>query len=173
MTPETIARYWAKVDRRGPDECWPWTGCQQPSRNKKIFYGRISIEGRPVYAHRVGFEIAKGPILTGLKIRHKCDFGLCQNYDHLLSGTHLDNMRDRSERGRLNPNRGSQVKQAVLIEAQVAEIKWLVSQPIRRRAIADLYGVSVDVLGYIARGQTWRHVEPVEIEFALANKGRA
>lgn len=78
-SPETIAklsrpktpladRYWAKVDKRGPDECWPWTAPLLPTG-----YGQIGVHGRrPAPAHRVAYELANGPIPKGGTIDHKC-----------------------------------------------------------------------------------------------------
>lgn len=51
------------IDRRGPDECWPWMGSRFVSG-----YGRLG-SGR---AHRVVYELLVGPIPEGLTIDHDC-----------------------------------------------------------------------------------------------------
>lgn len=61
-------RFWAKVARS--DWCWEWRG--QIDRQG---YGRIREGGResPVlYAHRLSYELAHGPIPDGLHIDHLC-----------------------------------------------------------------------------------------------------
>lgn len=68
-------------------------------------YGRQSVNGRLVYAHRVAWEKANGPIPDGLLVLHRCDNPACVNVDHLFLGTQRDNMRDASRKGRLGPQR--------------------------------------------------------------------
>lgn len=52
-------------------------------------------------AHRWVWEMAYGPIIPGLVVRHKCDNRLCFRLSHLELGTVADNNRDASERGHL------------------------------------------------------------------------
>ena len=51
--------------------------------------------------HRIVYALITGEDITGLVVRHICDNPLCVNPDHLLAGTHIDNMCDRRERGRV------------------------------------------------------------------------
>lgn len=100
-TPDVL---WSKVERRGPDECWPWLGfCNHQG------YGRTWINDKGYFAHRVIYALAHGdPIesaaLRDTKgrgfVRHTCDNPPCCNPAHLLRGTHQDNMNDKVERGR-------------------------------------------------------------------------
>lgn len=65
MTPmDRLAVY---VQRGAPDACWPWTGATQANG-----YGVTTREGRAARAHRVAYEIAKGPIPEGFEIDHQC-----------------------------------------------------------------------------------------------------
>ena len=53
-------RFWAKVDKGGPDECWLWTGAL--SRG----YGNLVIgHSGNRYAHRVAWELMVGPYPSG------------------------------------------------------------------------------------------------------------
>jgi hypothetical protein len=52
-------------------------------------------------AHRLAYEISKGPIEKGLVICHTCDNGLCINPSHLFKGTVRDNALDAVAKGRI------------------------------------------------------------------------
>src|SRR3954471_19352430 len=94
-------RFWEKVDKRGPDECWPWLGCKE----KRSGRGRIGIRSKPKtvdYAYRVSWELANGhPIPPGILACHTCDNPGCVNDRHVFVGTQLDNMADAKAKGRL------------------------------------------------------------------------
>jgi hypothetical protein len=89
-------RFWRFVQRG--DACWTWTG----SRNEHG-YGQIHGGpgvGRPLIASRVSWEIHHGPIPDGLLVCHTCDNPSCVNPAHLFLGSHADNGRDMSAKGR-------------------------------------------------------------------------
>ncbi len=88
-------RFWSKVDIRGPDECWPWTGATASNG-----YGNKWYEEKDDKAHRVAWIVTNGPIPGGVVIRHDCDNPPCCNPAHLLDGTHKDNSDDKIRRGR-------------------------------------------------------------------------
>lgn len=74
-------RFWAKVDRRGPDVCWPWIGAKQ-----REGYGHLSSggkRGQTLKAHRVSYELARGPIPDGHDLDHLCRNRGCVNPSHL------------------------------------------------------------------------------------------
>lgn len=89
-------RFWPKVKKRGPDDCWLWT-----ARKGTHGYGMISSPGHGMlFAHRVCFAIHNGPIPSGLVVLHSCDTPACVNPAHLRLGTQGDNLRDMSAKGR-------------------------------------------------------------------------
>jgi hypothetical protein len=55
--------------------------------------------------------------------------------------------------------RGEGASNAKLTEENVREIRRLFSEGLRYPAIAKMFNVSNDNIGYICRGQTWRHVK--------------
>lgn len=100
-------RFWDKVDKRGPDECWNWTG--GTCGRDHFIYGSMKEGGRATTAHRFSYALAYGPIPQSADPRdhcvcHHCDNTLCVNPGHLFIGTHKDNMQDKMNKGR-DPNK--------------------------------------------------------------------
>lgn len=80
MSPDIAARFWPKVDKNGPNGCWLWTAARQSSNG----YGRFGISrGIVRFAHRVVWEMERGPIPDGYEIDHLCRNTSCVNPDHL------------------------------------------------------------------------------------------
>jgi hypothetical protein len=99
-TPEQ--RLWPRVEKT--PTCWLWTG---GAKNNKG-YGQITVaRGKAVFAHRLSYEIANGPIPAGMHVCHRCDTPACVNPAHLFLGTASDNMRDAFQKGRLAPQIGA------------------------------------------------------------------
>jgi hypothetical protein len=90
QTTTLAARFWAKVDRKSPSECWPWLAHVNPCGG----YGQFKIDGRTERAHRVAFVLATGQSISGYVVRHWCHNAPCCNPAHLKRGTQQQNVRD-------------------------------------------------------------------------------
>jgi hypothetical protein len=89
-------RFWAKVEKREADECWPWLGATDGR------YGQLWKDGRNERAHKVSWEIHHGvPFPDGMDACHTCDTPSCVNPNHIWPGTASDNARDALAKGRL------------------------------------------------------------------------
>lgn len=120
-------------------------------------YGRLWVAGVQRRAHRVAFELAHGKIARGLLLRHTCDTPSCVNPDHLVVGSHADNMRDMVERGR--SQRGEGHYAAKLAEADVRQIRArYAAGGVLQRQLAAEYGVSSAQVSSIITRRTWRHL---------------
>lgn len=149
MSKQTLAeRFWAKVSKSSLDLCWMWTA----ARNKRG-YGVIVDRDVSFLAHRLSWSLANGAIPSGLCVLHKCDVRACVNPDHLFLGTHLDNMADKTAKGR--QARGSKSWNAKLSEADVLAIRKTVGSA---KEVAAQYGVGVSIIGDIRRRQRWGHL---------------
>jgi len=93
---EFMDRFWSKVSRRGPDECWLWTGSTDARGYGKIFSAPRSVGRQLLAAHRASIEIDRGArIPDGLCALHTCRSTGCVNPAHLYVGTRSDNTRDQ------------------------------------------------------------------------------
>lgn len=92
-----LSRFWGYVDKRGIDECWPWTGLTNDSG-----YGLFAVARcRSVRAHRFSFFLDAGTLDDPSKlVCHHCDNPPCVNPSHLFLGTHQDNFDDMIRKGR-------------------------------------------------------------------------
>jgi hypothetical protein len=96
--PTLEEKFWANV--RKADGCWEWMG------SKIRGHGRVSAP-RTVYAHRLSYELHKGPIPQGLEIDHMCHNRACVNPEHLRAVTDKQNNENRAG---ANPNSKSGVR---------------------------------------------------------------
>lgn len=105
--------FWQKVDKRGPDECWPWLGYCHPGGGYGMFWDRK--RRRMVNAHRFSYELANDVCLfkpkgvfgaVDIVICHSCDNPPCVNPAHLRADSQSANVKEAVEKGRWTAKRG-------------------------------------------------------------------
>lgn len=156
----TVDSVWRKVERRGEDECWPWTGRSRAS----LGYGRLDIgnvEG--VYAHRAAY-LSANPGTIPLRadrysnqlVLHKCDNPACCNPRHLFLGSQEDNMRDKVVKGRTPKWGGENSPNVRLTNEQAAEVRRVRGYGVASSELARLFAVSKGCIKGICAGRHFK-----------------
>lgn len=141
-------RFWAKVQKT--DGCRLWLGAVNTGGYGMIYIGVHAQKRRSNCAPRVAWELMCGPIPDGLCVLHDCDNPRCVRPDHLFLGTHQDNVRDKTAKGR-------QSRARKLTEADVSAIRSCYAiGGITQRALAKQYGVCQQTVCDIIRRKRWR-----------------
>jgi hypothetical protein len=149
-------RFWPKVNKRGPDDCWEWQASRTPRG-----YGQIGLGGnaKPIPAHRASYMLAHGRIPDGMHVLHSCDNPACVNPAHLRLGTHAENMRDKVERGRVPKSeficRGEGNINAKLNADLVRKAR---SGELSVDEVIEMTGVNRSTVNAAKRGKTWKHI---------------
>lgn len=143
-------RFFKKIDKT--ESCWNWNSTLTGTK-----YGKFTTyeKGRdnPTHkqAHRVSWELFRGPIPEGLFVCHKCDNRRCVNPDHLFLGTPQDNTHDMfsKKRGHVLPAspKGENHPRSKLTNRQADQIRKIYeSSQYTYRQLAQMFNVSRHVI---------------------------
>jgi hypothetical protein len=150
-----IERFFRLINKT--PSCWIWIGSCY-----KNGYGSFGVgiwkEGtfKNTYAHRVSYELHKGPIPIGLCVLHKCDNPPCVNPDHIWLGTTADNVRDKVNKKR--HGFGEKNSQAILKEKDIIEIRKLHNDGMKQIEIAKKFPVHKGTIWQIVNRLSWKHI---------------
>ena len=156
MRKSIAERMWAKVERRGPDECWMWTGGGNGTGYGRMIIETIGGKNKMAYPHRVAYESVNGEIPKGMLVCHRCDVRKCCNPSHLFIGTHKDNSDDMTNKGRRISGAKSHLSK--LKEQEVLMIRHLLSNGEKQVEIAKKFSIAQTSISNIKLGKTWRVV---------------
>ena len=124
-------------------------------------YGQFRDKGRSCNhkAHRLAYELERGPIAAGLFVCHRCDNPLCVNPAHLFLGTHAENMADMKVKGRAGKAKtcGSKHPNATITEDIVHRIRAMSASGTRNKDIASALGLTQQRI-YSVLKRSWKHV---------------
>jgi hypothetical protein len=156
-------RLWSRVEIKGPDDCWEWTGYRGA-----MGHGQIQAEfpdRRITGSHRAAWMLTNGPIPDGLHVLHKCDNPPCCNPSHLFLGTQADNNRDCFKKkrsvhfvARNSWPRGDSSWRSKITDAQALEILALVKAGNPRETLAPKYGITASAITKIINGKSRKHL---------------
>lgn len=74
---DDVLRFYSKV-KKTDDGCWIWVGSSWDGG-----YGRMSVKGKSVLAHRFSYSLLVGEIPEGKQLDHLCRNRGCVNPEHL------------------------------------------------------------------------------------------
>ena len=86
-------RFETNVDRSGDHHIW--TGAKDPQRGT----GRIKVAGRSTAAHRVAWELERGPLQPGARVLPCAAEPACVRVDHLRHEGSPSSTRRRAPKG--------------------------------------------------------------------------
>ena len=154
MTPDLLPDHLADRITVDPDtKCWIWRGSHTAAG-----YARIKISGREHYVHRLTYAHYRGPIDDSIVVRHRCPAMRtdCVCPDHLRSGTHRDNARDRLADG--TQPRGAGHGRSKLTEDDVIQIRAEAAAGVTQIELSRMFRVSQPTISQIVRRVIWREV---------------
>jgi hypothetical protein len=158
---DTARAFWALVKKGDRDECWDWAG-----KRDCFGYGKA---GGNVRAHRLAYELARGPIPPGLVLRRRKQCGpLCCNPEHLMPRSRVEVGHEMAAAGKLKPRPNPDIWRLRHAEIKVTPE---VREEIRRRykprvkgcgakALAKELGLHYSTVWRVANGITSRQRKP-------------
>jgi len=149
-------RFWPKVEKRGPNDCWEWKGSIVNTGYGSV--GKGGYRKGSIGAHRASYMINKGPIPKGMVVMHTCDNRACVNPNHLKLGTHKENTQDMMRKGRhrFQAPLGERSSLSKITEAAARFIKKHTEIPAHE--IAEAFGIKYCAVWRIRTGKTWSHI---------------
>jgi len=143
-------RFWAKVDKRADNECWPWLAStingygiinDGVSKCRRATHVSLLLDGRP-----------RPDALDAL---HSCDNPICVNPGHLRWGNDKQNKADSVSRNRHFRGVGETHPSVILTEQDVLDIR---ASSMNGAELGRKYGVCKENIYRILKRETWRHI---------------
>jgi len=144
-------KFWQRVNKKSPEECWEWQGTINGDG-----YGVLKFRKAPHTAHRISlFLSGRNTSPEKPMVLHSCHNRRCVNPNHLRPGCSQENEDDKVKASR--QCRGSAIAHSKLSEAQVSEIRALLTRKLSKQSIANRFCVARQTISKISRGLTWKH----------------
>lgn len=80
MGDDLIKMFWSRVQKLGPNECWPWLGTKR--KHGPVFCSNL----KTYFANRFCYRLIFGEIPKGKDVLHTCNNRYCLNPSHLRLG---------------------------------------------------------------------------------------
>ncbi len=152
LTVNDQLRFWAKVDRRSENECWPWLG--KPNNQG---YGYFMYQRQTYIATRIMYFLHNAKDPNDLMVCHTCNNKMCVNPNHFYLGTSSENQQQAFDDG-LSHRKGELNNRARLWEQDVLEIRRLASLGVSPKELSRRYPIRIRAIRSIIARETWRHI---------------
>jgi len=113
-------------------------------------------------AHRIAWENEYGEIPKGVSVCHKCDVRNCVNVKHLFLGTQMDNMKDKTAKGRQAKGAEHSRKIKSKVPHIPQKLTWETVTMIRdwarsytQRELAFMFNISQIMVWKIINNKSW------------------
>lgn len=126
----------------------------EKTRGIGIGYRTIRAGGVTWYVHHLSFFLAGKRLNQGEIRRHTCDRPSCITQDHIIAGTHADNVNDKVSRER--QMRGSTHYKSFLTDTNVRDIR---ASTEKYEILSKRYGISRGGISNIKHRVTWKHIK--------------
>lgn len=153
--PQFVRSFMESRVTKNEDGCWDWNGAVN-----HFGYGTQSWRGRIMPAHRLLYMLTHGVSISKvLEVCHSCDRPICVNPDHMWLGTHHENLRDASLKGRMASLPGEDSPVAKLSNADVIEIRRLFDTgDFTKAALGKMFDCTAMNILHIVKRQSWTHI---------------
>jgi hypothetical protein len=145
-------RFKYTIDENG---CWNIIYPQKGIYPDPLGYPRIYYKGNTRYFHKVSYIVFKEDIgiTSNTVVRHTCDNIKCVNPNHLIKGTHEDNVKDRVERNRsaVGENNGRN-------KLREEDVLFIFYSNDTKASLSRLFNVDRKVIRNIKNKLTWKYL---------------
>ena len=149
LTRERIEQNVVRIPESG---CWIWNGavgCRG--------YGKLRSNYTQHSAHKVSYELFRGPVEAGKYVCHHCDVRACVNPEHLFLGSPKDNQQDMAKK--MRHAYGDKNGNSKLSEQQAKSILSLKDSGNTKTSVGEKFGVSRVAVAKIWSGELWPHLQ--------------
>lgn len=145
-------RFWRKVSKGDDASCWEWQGHRLRSG-----YGWVNTPIGSRTASRVSAYLSGllDDLASPLHVLHRCDNPSCCNPAHLFVGTNIDNIADRTAKGRsrTKPQHGQENGASKLTDTQIKQIRGMYRfAQYSQSQLAKMFNVHQPHISRIANG---------------------
>lgn len=127
--------------------CMIWTGSVGSHG-----YGDFRLNKRHYLAHRAAWEEENGQIPQGMFVMHRCDNRMCVNPNHLMLGSHAENMKDKVAKGRQKAG----FCRRKLVAQEVLDIREKRLAGASLKELAKMYDRHPDHIRKITNAKIWQ-----------------